>query len=230
MLRKFIFLFTFCALLSGQVLAQSNNDQLEFTAIHALSVFTPDNYTLKGNVWGGELGYHFNMTNDSAAFVRMLNLRSIDVIASYRSFGSVIIDNDVATKGTLGDVYSVMGRLEIPLIQAGPIKLLFTPGFGFAYSTINYFDNYNPLVGSHINLAAQAGLKLFGAITQSTGLQAGIDLFHYSNVAVRVPNFGINSLNVSLGLVQNINQPGPSTPEHPFVFSSKNYFEFGGDF
>lgn len=230
MSRKLISLFTFLILLSGSLFAQNNNDQLEFTAIHALSIFAPGNYKLSGNVWGGELGYHFNMTRDSVDYARMLNIKSIDLVASYRNLGSVIINNNPNTKGSLGDVYSVVGRLEIPIVQAGPMKLLFTPGFGFAYSTITYFDNHNPLVGSHINLAAQAGLKLFGAITPSTGLQAGIDLFHYSNVAVRVPNFGINSLNVSLGLVQGIDQPGPASPTHPLVFSAKNYFEFGGDF
>ena len=106
--------------------------------------------------------------------------------------------------------------------------MIFTPGLGIVYSTESYFENKNPLVGSHLNIALQAGAKVFFAITPSTGIQAGIDLFHYSNGGVRVPNNGINSLNISLGIVQNINKTSVKIAEQPFQNDYKNSFEFGG--
>jgi Lipid A 3-O-deacylase (PagL) len=227
MLRKLKLLAVVLIILAKNSFAQTNNDQLEFTAIKAISVFTPGNYNLKGTVWGGELGWHFNMADNKADYIRMLGISSIDIIGGYRNYQSLLINN--AAKGSLGDVYSIIGRLEIPVFKAGPVKLLFTPGLGFAYSTISYFDNSSPLVGSRLNLAAQGGLKLFTSITSTTGIQAGIDIFHYSNVGVRVPNFGINSYNISLGLVQNIGQKGPPASQQPFVYDHKSSFEFGGD-
>jgi len=229
MLRKLQLLTVVLVILSTNLFAQSSNDQLEFTAISAIKIFTPDQYNLQGKAWGGELAYHFNMADNKANYATMLGISSIDIVASYRSYQSLTINNDPASKGSLGSVYGLIGRLEIPVFKAGPVKLLFTPGIGFAYSTESYFDNKNPLVGSHLNLAAQGGLKLFTAITSTTGIQAGIDVFHYSNVGVRVPNFGINSYNLSLGLVQNIDQKGPSTPQNPFVYDHKSSIEFGGD-
>lgn len=229
MLRKLTLLVVVLMALSRSLFAQTNNDQLEFTAIHALSVFTPDNYTLKGNVWGGELAWHFNMADNKADYAHMLGISSVDIVGSYRNYQSLTINNNPASKGSLGDVYALIGRLEIPVAKAGPVKLLFTPGIGFAYSTVSYFDNKNPLVGSRLNLAAQAGLKLFVPITSTTAIQGGVDLFHYSNVAVRVPNFGINSYNVSLGIVQSIDEKGPTASAQPFVYAHKSAIEFGGD-
>jgi hypothetical protein len=216
-------------LLSNIALAQTDSDQIEFSAIEGIKIFTPNNFSIQGKIQGGELGYHFNMADKKVDYVKLLGINSIDVMASYRSLESLTINNDPTTKGSLGGAYSVIGQLEIQLAKAGPVKLLFTPGFGFVYSTVSYFSNKNPLVGSHVNFAAQAGMKIFTTITPSTGVQAGADLFHYSDGGARVPNNGINSLNVSFGIVQNINRSGPSTSSQPFEYDSKSAFEFGFD-
>ncbi len=208
---------------------QTNNNQIEFTFVEGIKVFTPNKYSIQGKIQGGELGYHFNMAANQADYIRMLNISAIDIMASYRSLQSLTIDNNLASRGSLGDAYSVIGKLEILLLKTGPVKLLFTPGFGVTYSTINYFDNQNPLVGSHLNMTTQVGAKIFTSITSSTGIQAGVDLFHYSNGGIRIPNNGINSFNISLGLVQSINQPGPSAEPHPFQNDHKSAFEFGFD-
>lgn len=228
MLRKLKLLFAVLMILAKSSFAQTNNDQIEFTFVEGIKSFTPNKYSIQGTLLGGELGYHFNMADNKADYIRMLNISAIDIVASYRNLQSLTIDNDLTSMGSLGDAYSVIARLEIPLLKGGPVKLLFTPGFGLAWSTLNYLDNKNLLVGSHLNMATQAGVKFFIAITSSTGIQAGADLFHYSNGGSRVPNYGINSFNISLGIVQGINQPGPST-QHPLQYEHKGSLEFGGD-
>ncbi|MDB4904782.1 MAG: hypothetical protein JWQ63_4063 [Mucilaginibacter sp.] len=210
--------------------AQTNNDQIEITPIEGIKIFTPNKYSIQGKIWGGELAYRFNMNNNKLDYVKLLGLNSIDIVASYRNLQSLIINNDPASKGSLGDAYSVIGRLEMQLFKAGPVKLLFTPGVGVTYSTESYFTNKNPLIGSKINIAEQAGIKIFSSITSSTGIQVGADLFHYSNGGERLPNNGINSLNISFGIVQNINKTGPSTPREPFQYNYTNSLEFGVDF
>jgi hypothetical protein len=228
MLRK-LKLLVIVTILSNNLYAQTNNNQIEFTAVEGLKIFTPRKYVLQGKIWGGELAYHFNMADNKLDYIKTLNISAIDIVASYRNIESITINNDPASKGSLGDAYSVIGRLEMPLVRAGPVKLLFTPGFGFAYSTVSYFSDKNPLVGSRLNVAAQAGLQILTAITPSTGLHAGIDLFHYSNIGIRIPNNGINSLNISFGITQGINQKGPSTPTNPYTYGYKSSFELGGD-
>lgn len=219
----------FILLLSGRLSAQTNKDQIEYSQIYGYNIFSPD-YTLKGKSWGGELVYHFNMQGSNATYVKALKINSIDIVGSYRNFESLTINNNPASLGTLGNAYSIISRFELQVAKAGPVQLLFTPGFGVTYSTVSYFTNQNPILGSKINLTAQAGLKLFTAITPSTGVQVGIDMLHYSNSGERIPNNGVNAVDLSLGLVQSINVNGPGAAKVPFVYNGNNSFEFTADF
>jgi hypothetical protein len=213
---------------STDLYAQKNNDAIEVSYIYGAKVFSPDS-TLQGKSWGVELAYHFNMQNSAMDYVKLLHISSIDVVGSYRNFESITVNNRATSRGSLGDAYSVLGRLEFDLVDVGPVKLLFTPAFGTAFSTTSYFSGNNYIIGSKFNLTGQAGLKIYSAITTSTGIQAGVDALHYSNGGERLPNDGINAINFSLGLVQKFGVAGPSTPTHPFSYDGDNSFEFTAD-
>jgi hypothetical protein len=98
---------------------------------------------------------------------------------------------------------------------------------GFVYATQTFYTTYNPIIGSHINLAVQAGLKLETPLSSSTKILAGINFFHYSNSAFRLPNDGINNFNASLGLVRDINYSGPANQKATYGIDNKHSFEFG---
>ncbi|OOQ58449.1 acyloxyacyl hydrolase [Mucilaginibacter pedocola] len=229
-MKKIAVIFTLL-LLCKQLAAQTaNTNSFEINAIHGLSSFTAEFYKMPGHLKGLEASYRFNMGNNKAPYIRLLNIENIDIVGGFRNFNSVsIIDsNDVETK-PIGQVYSVLGRLEIPIVKFGRGRLVFAPAIGLAYATGTYFTNGNPLIGSHINLASQAGLFISAPLSNSVGLKGGIDIFHYSNGAVKVPNNGINSVEVSLGLIQNLNTPGPQTSSKAFSTFYKHSFEFGFD-
>jgi hypothetical protein len=223
-------LHLFYILLFAFKFSTAQNNKIELSGLYGISSFTAEKYSLPGHTVGGEVSYHFSTANNKADYVRLLNISSIDVVGSYRSFKPISITNSpTSKKGDLGGVYSLMGRLEIPFITAGSTRFIFEPGFGFAYSTETYFTNGNPLVGSHLNLAARASVKIRTAITNSTALQAGIGIFHYSNGAYRVPNNGINTVEASFGLVQDIKVPGPNIARDTTEQYYKHSFEFGAD-
>ncbi|QJD94955.1 acyloxyacyl hydrolase [Mucilaginibacter robiniae] len=222
-----------CALLCAFVIvkaqAQDSKNSVEITPTAGIKIFSAEKNYLKGKFWGTELAYHFNMENNPASYVRIFNIKSIDAVVSYRNMEQVVLNSDPSTKGLLGSTVGVLGRFEFGLLKAGPVQLLFTPGAGLIYSTQTYFtDNKNPIVGSHINIAAQAGLKLFTAITPSTGIQGGIDILHYSNGATRLPNNGVNAYMWSLGLVQKVNQRQSPRSDNELNIP-KNSIELGGD-
>lgn len=188
--------------------AQPAQNALEFSVNRSLSFFTPDpaigsaNIGLSGNFWGGEVAYKINMADNHADYIRIFNIKTIDVVGSYRNFKNVILNNDPFTAGQLGSTYFVMGKLNIGLANLGPVKLMFAPGFGLAYATQTYFTNQNPLTGSHINFASQVGLKLLTPLTKTLSVEAGVDVLHYSNGGYSVPNNGLNSFNASFGIYQ----------------------------
>jgi hypothetical protein len=227
--RKFNFVIILLLMLTKSLYAQSDDDKIEVTGIEGVKLFTPHQFTLQGAFEGAEMAYHLNTTNYNVYYIKALGISSIDFVASYRNFDRIIINNDPALKGSLGSAYSIFTQLEANLASFGNVKLLLTPGFGLTWSTTSYFSNGNQLVGSHINSAVQLGGKVVVPISQSTALQAGVDIFHYSDAGARVPNNGINTFNISLGVVQNINNHALHTPEHPFMYQNKNSFEFGFD-
>ncbi|MGN8067385.1 acyloxyacyl hydrolase [Mucilaginibacter sp. SG564] len=207
--------------------AQDTGNSIEISGTGGIKIFTPEKNTLNGPLFGGELAYHINMADNKRDFIRILNIKSIDAVFSYRNMSGVILNHDQSTKGVIGNTYAVLGRLEIGLLKIDRTELLLTPGFGFLYASETHVTNsQNIIIGSHINLAAQVGLKVFTPITQSTGIQVGAEVFHYSNGAAKLPNNGINAFAYTLGLVQKINQDGPSTFYEPET-DDKHSFEFG---
>jgi hypothetical protein len=217
-------LFSFTGLM-----AQSNN-KLELNGLYGLSTFTAEFYKTPGHLAGAEAAYHFDMGNNKAPYIRLLNVQAIDVVAGIRSFNNVnVIDSNNVVTQPIGRVYSVLGRLEFPIIKAGGTRVVFAPALGFAYATGTYFSNGNPLIGSHINLATQAGLFITTPLSQTITLKGGIDIFHYSNGAVRVPNNGVNTVETSLGLIKTLNTPGPQTSSKAFSTFYKHSFEIGFD-
>jgi hypothetical protein len=226
-MNKILLLVIGYMLLSCSTKAQDTENSIEISGTSGIKIFTPEKNYLTGPLFGGELSYHINMTGSKSDYIRIFNIKSIDAVFSYRNMSRVILNHDQATKGIIGDTYAVLGRLEIGLLKINRTELLFTPGFGFLYATETHStNNQNIIIGSHINLAAQAGLKIFTPLTASIGIQAGADVFHYSNGATYLPNNGINAFSYTLGIVKKINQYGPTNgPDQEN--ETKYFFEVG---
>ena len=210
---------------------QDNKNSLEFSPVYGMQMFSGEGNTLKGNFYGAEAVYHLNMANNMAPWVKMFRVKDISFAASYRQLDGAYLVKQPGTKGILGNVFGLTSRLDISLFNFGATDVRFTPGFGFAYATQTYYTNNNPLIGSHINFTAQAGLKVVTPISSSTRLLAGVDLYHYSNAAVKLPNDGVNVLNASIGIDHDIDNAGPLTAKTNDKYKNyaKSSLEFGAN-
>ncbi len=228
-MNKFLSVIIGFVLFNLSAKAQDTGNSIEISGTLGIKTFSPEKNYLSGPLFGGELAYHINMADNKSDYIRILNIKSIDAVFSYRNMSHLILNHDQATKGLIGDTYGVLGRLEIGLLKINRTELLFTPGFGFLYATETHLTNsQNVIIGSHINLATQAGLKIFTPITQTTGIQAGVEVFHYSNGATKLPNNGINAFAYTLGIVQKLNQSGPVNESEERT-ENKHFFEFGAN-
>ena len=216
-------------LCTSKCLMAQNGNKAELNGLVGLSSFTAEKYKLPGHLLGAEFAYHFDMANNKAPYIRILNIQAIDAVFGMRSFNNVSVIDSVSTTHPIGHVYTVMGRLEIPIVKLGGTRLVFSPALGVAYATGTYFSNGNPLIGSHINLCTQAGVFISTPLSQTIAIKGGIDIFHYSNGAVRVPNNGINTVEASFGLIKTLNTPGPQTNSKAFSEFYKHSFEIGFD-
>lgn len=212
----------------GTASAQSNKNSLELSPFAGLTIFSAEGNTLGGKPYGLEGVYHINMADNKADWVHALNIRNVGIALSYRNMGNVYLTKQPGTTGFLGDYIGAVGRISIVLFQAGKTDFMLTPGFGFGYVTQTYYTNaQNVLVGSHINFTAQIGAKVSTPLGQSTRLVGGVDLYHFSNAAFKNPNDGINSINASIGIDQDINVAAPATAQKQFRHYEKHSFEIG---
>jgi hypothetical protein len=216
---------TYCA----QAQDTTVHNSVEVTPLYGLKMFSSEHHQLKGDLYGAEVGYHISMQNNKADWIRLLHVQDIGIIAYYRNMDNIYLDGLANSRGILGKIYGVESRLDISLLKSGKTQLFFIPGFGFLYATEDYLTNQNILVGSHLNFNAQAGFRLTQQITPTTKLQVGIDLFHYSNAGVRIPNNGINAINASVGAIQSIDATGLASTPHEASTFRRSSFEFGAD-
>jgi hypothetical protein len=178
-------------------------NSIEFTPQISVALFTAQQ-KVSGTAWGGELIYHHNTENNQMPWIRMLHIKSIDLIFNYKNMSRIKL-MDVPDPYKFGDSYAVLAGINITLLKGKTTELDLSPAFGMGYLGETYFTNENPLIGSHLNFASRAGLKVYQNISEGTRLSAGIDILHFSNAGFRVPNNGMNSSNISLGISKSLN-------------------------
>jgi hypothetical protein len=227
MYRTFLSLLFLSALFSS-VYAQEKtySNSIEISPQVSVGVFTA-NRKLTGTAYGGEILYHINTVDNTSKWMQSMRLKSIDLIFNYKNMRDVRLVDD-PKEGLFGDSYALLAGLNVSVLKLGKTELLFSPAFGVGYAAKTFFTNGNPLIGSHTNFTSRAGLKIATWVSQSTQITAGIDILHYSNAAVRVPNNGMNTANVSLGIVQAIGKNiAPDSSKASDFQHRKHSFDIG---
>lgn len=190
------------------------------------TISSPAEHKPTGAVYGVDLEYRVNMIRDSAGWVRVLHVKYIGIDASYLTMKDVSLIGVPDSKGMLGNSYGLMTRLGMSICQIGSTDIVFRPGIGFEYATETFQTNRNPIVGSHLNFALQAGIVVETALSASTKLTLSADITHVSNAYMRSPNAGENIAAVSIGIIENINQKGPAKNEDRFGAGGRSSVEF----
>jgi hypothetical protein len=193
-------------LMVGIILTETavGQNSLEVSSISGFKVFSQGKYSLSGMSYGGELAYNLSQQGRNDQWISRLNISDISIVAGIHNMQSVQISDSLASKGFLRNVFTASGRLTHKLFQKDRLSFSLIAGVGLAYSTSSYFKDNNPIVGSLINFTPQAGLKVKVELTPSFVLGSALNIFHYSNAGLRVPNSGVNSFQASLGLAYKL--------------------------
>lgn len=205
-------------------------NSVEFSMLSGLNVFSPGHVFMNGRSYGAEMGYNISMDQNPADWVKRLRVDALSLTSGYRNMSQVFIKDSLESKGFLGNIYTLSGKLNFSLLRSAKTKLLLTTDAGIAYSTSSYFIDGNPIVASRINFSPKIGLKFKTLLTGSTSLIVAANMFHYSNIALRVPNNGVNSFEISLGLVKAL-KSYPEKPDKKSVATDnmRSFFEIGAD-
>lgn len=80
-------------------------------------------------------------------------------------------------------------------------------GLSFGWSPYDYFTNeYNRVIGSKVNAYLNANFYLHYMLSRAIDLTAGVSLAHFSNGSTKLPNAGLNTAGLTVGLTYNFNR------------------------
>ncbi len=159
---------------------------------------------------GVELNYRA-LPSDSDAFARDYNYPTLSVGAklalnngvTMRRTGSwgkaVMVDYD----SRLGDIFTLYGSFERPLLRTRRWELnyMLRAGVGYSPFIYNKTDNIdNELIGSAFNIYFGAGVTASYQLTDNLALVAGLLYGHHSNGALARPNKGENHWGPMVGI------------------------------
>lgn len=109
---------------------------------------------------------------------------------------------DFGNKEKIGLAHCIYPHLLLPIFSKHRMRLQARLGAGIGYvqKPFDTESNYKNLtIGSHLNAAVLFGLQTRIFTGHHRQLTLGIDLFHLSNGATRVPNLGINMPSLNIG-------------------------------
>lgn len=122
---------------------------------------------------------------------------------SYPMVGATAYFSTLGNSPYLGKAYALMPFINFPLYRQGRFTAGFRLALGLGYLT-KHFDrisNYKNLaIGSSFNAAVNLMLDARWQINYYLGISAGISLQHFSNGSLKLPNYGLNIPELSLGV------------------------------
>ncbi len=154
---------------------------------------------------------------------------------SYPDIGISFLYTGLDKSHELGSAYTVFPFIDFPLTRYKNFSVNFRFGLGAAYITKRFdrLTNYKDLaIGSHINASANMMFKLKYKLTERLNISLGFGLQHFSNGALKLPNYGINILAVNAGVAFRLAKENKSigdrfiAPTEPFSAILRHNIEF----
>lgn len=207
--------------------AQLNANSIELNFQKSMSIFSAQLPKLVGNVYGTEVIYHLNTNKNPRKWSKDSKVKSIDFIFNYKSISNLSqIKNPI--KNTLGDSYGFLAGITCPLLNINKVSVDFSPALGIVYTGESWFSNQMPYLGSKLNFGAKGGLKVSFNATEKTKIAANLDLLHFSNGGLSIPNNGLNIVSTGISITRFLND---TLSNNKLAFYKDNYkkntFDFG---
>lgn len=202
-MRKYFILII--VLYSNYFVAFSQNEDIRFNTFQT-DVFVGKpiehdkklNNAIQGNSYGFLLSWN-NVTTNPSEFNKLYNYPEKGYSFIYQNFNSTV----------LGEAFGTYRHYTYNLTSKKDNPLKLTTGFGIGYLTKKYDvinNNQNLAIGSNLNVSAYVKLQYFQFLIQNKlRLNTGLSLLHFSNVSIKNPNLGINTVSLNVGLNYTLN-------------------------
>lgn len=147
-----------------------------------------------------DLSLAISTQNRSDLWIKKLNVHHKLITLTYMNQRDLDGMLDTAAN-SFGDVYMLTYSLMINVFGKEKNHLYLIPGWGIAYDTKTFYDDLNNIyIGSHFNYAIRLEGMYSREINKNILFLTGLKYLHYSNGSFILPNRGINSVSIKLGL------------------------------
>jgi len=144
---------------------------------------------------------------------------------SYPEVGISYMYMNLGYKKVLGYSHSIYPYIVFPLTKqdkAISVSLRTALGLSYINKTYDSLSNYeNVAISSHINYIATLGVILNYRLTKNLSASIGVNAFHYSNGAIKNPNYGLNILTAGCGAHYNFYKEN-KYPKVPILLKNEN--------
>ncbi len=146
----------------------------------------------------------------------------------YPMVGLTAYYSSVGNDKVLGYYTGAFVFSELPFIKTNKISFSAKIGVGISYTNKVYDleDNkLNVAISTPINARVSMGLMMRKTVFSKHQLSLGIDITHYSNSSIKMPNLGINLPYISLGYTTKIK--ASNFKEENKILETPKYWQFG---
>ncbi len=158
---------------------------------------------------------------------------------NYPVIGVSLWHSQLGNSQYFGSATALFPFINFPLIKTKKNTLAFRIGLGIGYieKPFDRITNYkNIAIGSNINAAANFLLEYDMRINERLNCLLGIGFIHFSNGAIKTPNYGINIPTINAGLSYRLSKENPYLkrkllPElYPFEFDGSRSIDLNVSF
>jgi hypothetical protein len=209
---------------------QWNWDKLSITGMYQSGRIMPTNIFVRGS------NAHSAIIDDYQSFALKLSTQTTgehlwEQLCNYPSWGVSVNALDFFNSAEIGIPIAVHGFINAPIYRYNRFALNYEFGFGitFNWKSFNPLTNkYNVAIGAGEAFMSDAGMNVSYELTDHIDLVGGASFSHFSNGAIKLPNFGINAIAPKISLKYNfyerpkfIKREVPKfTPHNEWVFST----------
>lgn len=128
---------------------------------------------------------------------------------NYPNWGLGIYVADFYDPDDVGVPIALYGFFHAPFIRWNKFTFNYEIGFGATFNWKSFdpiTNQYNVAIGAGESFLIDAGIDFAYALDQNIDLSLGLSLTHFSNGAIKKPNFGINTIGPKLSLKYTFNE------------------------
>jgi hypothetical protein len=202
-----------------------------------------NNLVLEGRVYyGWTLDHHIEMTpykkHYPAYEISLLKATygrtRWEYMYNYPLIGISYWYSDLGRTEALGSAHAIFPYINFPLLGRKGFNLYFRLGVGIGYLTKKYdrYENYENLaIGSHINGAVNLLFEARWRIGKRFMASGGLSWMHFSNGAIKQPNYGLNMPGATVALAYRLTRENPYQRQKllpeliPFEFDGKRFLQ-----